>query len=141
VARILIISQVFYPDMTAVSQALMDLAEDLSKRGHEVIVFSSRLGYEDSSTSFSSRGSYRGASIIRLRQTAFSKKSKLGRIINFASFNFNMMWRLSIAAKGRYELIVGTTVPRNSSEQNTVFMPWICSRNLPLFLAICARTD
>ena len=46
-AHILIISQVFYPDMSAVSQVLTDLAEDLSVRGHAVDVYSSRDAYEN----------------------------------------------------------------------------------------------
>jgi glycosyltransferase involved in cell wall biosynthesis len=110
-AHILVVSQVFYPDMSAVSQVLTDLAEDLGTRGHEVVVYSSRFGYEDPSISFPSYEVYREVKIIRLRQTRYSKQGKLGRILNFSSFNIAMMWRLFITSKVRHDLIIGTTVP------------------------------
>ena len=110
-ARILLISQVYYPDTSAVSQVLTDLTEDLSRRGHEVLVYSSRYGYEDPSISFPSQEVRRGVKIIRLWQTGYAKHSKLGRLLNFASFNISMMWRLWMRSRARPELIIGTTVP------------------------------
>ena len=101
-ARILIISQVFFPDTSAVSQVLSDLAEDLKLKGHEVDVFSSRQDYENPQVSFAKNDSYHGVNIKRLRQTSFNKESRVGRIINFASFNGNMLLRLLLIRKCRY---------------------------------------
>lgn len=109
-ARILIISQVFYPDLSAVSQVLTDLAEDLRTRGHEVDVYSSRGAYENPSITFPSFEVHRGVRIFRLWQASFPKHSRLGRVLNFSSFNLSMMWRL-LSASERYDLIIGTTVP------------------------------
>lgn len=90
---------------------MTDLTEDLSRRGHEVLVYSSRYGYEDPSVSFPPQEVRRGVKIIRLWQTGFAKQNKLGRILNFASFNISMMWRLGMTSKARPDLIIGTTVP------------------------------
>lgn len=105
------ISQVFYPDTSAVSQYMTDLAEDLCLRGHGVEVLSSRYAYENPRISYDSLESYHGITITRLWQTCFNKKSPLGRIINFASFNGAMLLRLMITRKSRYDAIIGTTVP------------------------------
>jgi colanic acid biosynthesis glycosyl transferase WcaI len=110
-ARILIISQVFYPDMSAVSQVLTDLAEELVRRGHEVVVHPSLRGYEDPRVSFSLRENHRGIMILRLWQTGYPKHSRLGRILNFASFNLAVMWRLLMTSGHKYDLVIGTTVP------------------------------
>lgn len=110
-ACILIISSVFYPDTASVSQHMTDLAEDLCHRGHDVEVLSSRYAYEDPIVSYPLQDCYRGVSIRRLWQTRFSKSSPFGRIINFVTFNGTMLVRLLMIRKGRYDAIIGTTVP------------------------------
>ena len=109
-ASLLIISQVFYPDTTAVSQIMTDLAEDLCIRGHDVEVLSSRYAYENPHISFLPLESHRGIRIRRLRQTSFGKNNPVGRVMNFASFNGALLLRL-INRKHRYDAIIGTTVP------------------------------
>jgi colanic acid biosynthesis glycosyl transferase WcaI len=109
--KALLISQVFYPDTTAVSQVLTDLAEDLIVKGHEVAVITSRRGYENPSSFFVHDEVYHGVKILRLWQTAFRKHSRLGRIMNSASFNIAVAWRLLITSRSKHDIIIGTTVP------------------------------
>jgi hypothetical protein len=53
--RILIVSQVFYPDTVSVSQHMSDLAFKLVEEGHSVTVFSSRYPYEGKGQIYNSR--------------------------------------------------------------------------------------
>jgi len=110
-ARILILSQAFYPDSTAVSQVLADLAEDLYRKGHDVEVLSSRRAYENPGVSYPPLESYRGVTIRRFRQAGFSKKNPIGRAANFASFNAAVLPWLLLIRKGRYDAMIGTTSP------------------------------
>lgn len=109
--KILIVSQVFWPDSTSVSQHLTDLAEALAVRGHSVKVLSSCNGYEDPKVFYATEEFYKGIYIRRLKQTAFSKNNKIGRGLNFLTFNFFLLCALLCLQKGSYELIIGTTSP------------------------------
>jgi len=44
--KILLLNQVFYPDVVATAQYLTELAAALRERGHAVTVVSSRRAYE-----------------------------------------------------------------------------------------------
>jgi colanic acid biosynthesis glycosyl transferase WcaI len=113
--NILIISQVFWPDSTAVSQVMTDLAEELSHRGHRVNVISSRLAYENPKNRFMARETHRGVNIRRTWQTSFGKKTKVGRVLDFATFNMSLFFHLVFIRKNDYDFILGSTVPPLSS--------------------------
>ncbi|MHB8094352.1 MAG: glycosyltransferase family 4 protein [Candidatus Aminicenantales bacterium] len=110
-ARVLMISQVFFPDTASVSQHLADLAEDLARKGHEVDVLSSRRAYENPKVAYPATERVRGVRIERLPQTHFTKKHPAGRIMNFVTFNGSLLLRLLMIRKGRYDVMIGTTVP------------------------------
>jgi colanic acid biosynthesis glycosyl transferase WcaI len=110
-ARILMISQVFFPDTASVSQHMTDLAVDLCQNGHDVDVLSSRNAYENPRITFSPMEKYRSVLIRRLHQTTFGKNTLLGRMMNFASFNGLMLLHLLKIRKDRCDMIIGTTVP------------------------------
>ena len=104
--KILIISQVFWPDETAGSQILTDLAEALAASGLEVDVITSRTAYENENTLFAREETYKGIHIKRLRTSFFGKSSKLGRIINFLLFNTVLFVSLLFKRKGSYDLVL-----------------------------------
>lgn len=109
--RILIISQVFWPDTSAVSQLLTDLAEALAERKHEVHVITSRNDYEDPAICYQRREVLEGIIIERIWQTGFDKSTKIGRLLNFASFNLVLFQKLLRLRKGQYKIIIGLTAP------------------------------
>jgi glycosyltransferase involved in cell wall biosynthesis len=109
--KILIISQVFWPDTSAVSQHLTDLAEELAGRKHEVHVLTSRNGYEDTTIRYKRREVLEGVTIERIWQTGFGKSTKVGRLLNFASFNLILFCRLLFLRRRQYNTIIGVTVP------------------------------
>ena len=77
--RILLLNQVFYPDVVSTAQHLADLATSLVERGHEVTVISSRRAYEHPDTIFSARENWRGIKIVRVYSTRFANISNTAR--------------------------------------------------------------
>jgi glycosyltransferase involved in cell wall biosynthesis len=109
--RILVLSQVFWPDSASTSQHLTDLAVAMAQKGHEIHVIASRKGYEEPSVSYPGIENYRGVLVERIRQTGFGKKSNIGRLIDSASFNLNLLVRLLPRRDRRYHVIIGMTSP------------------------------
>lgn len=107
--KILLLNQVFYPDVVATAQHLSDLAAELAARGHEVTVVCARRGYEHPETVFPVRESWRGVKIIRLRSTALGKGAKWRRAVDFASFLFFCAARLVFLP--RQDVVVALTTP------------------------------
>ena len=97
--KILVISQVYYPDTASTAQHLSDLLEALSKKGHEVTIFTSIRKYENPSIKFSKKETVNGVKIERLFNTGFGKKNKLSRVCDFLSFNFLILLKLHLVIK------------------------------------------
>ena len=107
--KILLLNQVFYPDVVSTAQHLADLATALRARGHEVTVISSRRGYEHPETLFPARETWRGIKIIRVFSTRFGKRAKWRRAADFASFLFFCCTRLLFLP--RHDVVVALTTP------------------------------
>jgi glycosyltransferase involved in cell wall biosynthesis len=84
--KILLLSQVFYPDVVAVAQHTADLGVALSVAGHEVTVLCSSRGYDNPATKFLPTETWKGIRIRRVPVWGLGKKSKIRRIVSFASF-------------------------------------------------------
>ena len=109
--KILLITQVFYPDTVSVSQHLWDLAEYLQEKGHQITVFSSVYPYEHKNEKYSDFQEVKGIKIFRINQSKFGKSSSIFRILDFFTFSFNIGVKLFLIKKKSYDLILGTTVP------------------------------
>lgn len=109
--KVLVVSQVYWPDSTAVSQIATDLAEDLARRGHEVAVLTSRSQYENPSKQFAATEVHRGVLIRRLRQTAFGKRHVVGRVADFLSYLLCLLVALLREPAGRYDVLLAVSVP------------------------------
>jgi len=107
--KILLLNQVFYPDVVATAQHLSDLAAALSERGHAVTVVSSRRAYDHPETRYPAREQWRGVSIIRIFSTHFGKRAKWRRAADFASFLFFCSARLLVLP--RQDVVVALTTP------------------------------
>ena len=113
--KILVMSQVFWPDSVAGSQHLTDLAEDMIARGHTVRVITSKSNYENPKIKYPKSEVYQGVRITRINQTSFGKATKIGRVCNFISFTLFLLWELLAIREGEYEVIIGLTVPPMAS--------------------------
>jgi len=84
--RVLLINQVFHPDLQATSQYLSRLAEELSQRGHEVTVLTARRDYDDPTRVYPAREVWRGVEIIRVWDTGCERGAIGGRMLSYLTF-------------------------------------------------------
>lgn len=109
--RILILTQVFYPDTVSVSQHLWDLAKHLQSNGHNVSVITSKYPYESKDEEYKSIETVEGVVIQRISQTKMGKSTFFRRLIDYASFFINICLKLASIRRKDYDIILGTTVP------------------------------
>jgi len=107
--RILLLNQVFYPDVVSTAQHLAELAAALRDRGHEVTVVSSRRAYEQPEILYPAHERWRGVNIIRVFSTRFGKGARWRRAADFASFLFCCGARLLLLP--RHDVVVALTTP------------------------------
>jgi len=107
--KVLILSQVFYPDVVAVAQYLTDFAIDLQKSGIDVKVLASRRGYDDRDLTYPLKERIEGIQVERIPSSYLGKRSYLARIIDALTFNLILIWKLVFLP--RYDVVVGMTTP------------------------------
>jgi colanic acid biosynthesis glycosyl transferase WcaI len=94
---LLLVNQHYYPDVASTGQHLTDLAEHLARRGVDVEVLTSRghyAGYVDAPA----REQRNGVRVRRVRTTAFGRTSRLGRIVDYATFYVRVLWTVCTEA-------------------------------------------
>lgn len=106
--RVIILNQFFYPDHSATSQLMTDLAESLVERGVEVTALAGRGRYNGGERLPSSE-IYKGVRIERAWATGFGKKSSLGRVSDYLSFYLGASWKLLRLPK--HDLVMALTTP------------------------------
>jgi colanic acid biosynthesis glycosyl transferase WcaI len=126
--KILVVNQTFYPDEVAVSQYLTDLVTDLKKSGHDVFVIAGKRDYENPVKRYPAYSRYNGIEILRVGSTGFSKKNRIGRLVNFITFNMNLFFNLAFINKNNYDCIFGSTVPPMIA---VIISIWAKIKNIP----------
>lgn len=122
--RILILTQVFYPDTVSVSQQISDLAFKLIKEGNAVTVFTSRYPYEEKFEKYISNEFINGVEVQRLFQTSFGKSNIFGRLWDFFSFYCSISFKVIFINRNNYDVIIGTTVPPLLSLIGVLIAKW-----------------
>lgn len=84
--RIVFINRYFYPDVSATSQILFDLARRLVDHGIEVHVVCSRQLYDDPAASLPPHETIEGIKVHRALTTCFGRGNLVGRAADYASF-------------------------------------------------------
>jgi len=84
--RVLLLNQVFYPDVAATAQHGHDLARHLVAHGHAVSVIASRSIYGEKGATLPRRETIDGIHIHRVGRSLFGKAGLLGRLVDFAVF-------------------------------------------------------
>jgi glycosyltransferase involved in cell wall biosynthesis len=120
-ARIIVISQFFGPDQSAVGQFLADFATGASEAGHDVLVICGADDY--AAEAIAARGSVRRENtesaaelssgrgsihVARVRTATFSQ-SKLKKLLSYATFYAGAVWRALRVPKP--DIIVTLTAP------------------------------
>ncbi len=106
----LFLSQVYVPDHAAVGQHLADVAEELARRGHRVIVLTADRGYDDPSVSYKRREKIRGVDVRRIPFSSFGKSSIPVRTLGGVLLILQAIVR-SIAIRGVDAVVVSTSPP------------------------------
>ena len=108
--RVIFLNRYFYPDHSATSQMLSDLAFFLAGSGHEVRVITSRQRYDDPSAVLPPRERVKGVEVFRVRTTRFGRDNLLGRAADYLTFYLAAGWKLwRIARAG--DLVIAKTDP------------------------------
>jgi hypothetical protein len=89
---LLIISQTFVPDPASVGQHMADVAVEMARRGHRVLVYTSARGYENPNVRYPRRENLHGVQIRRFGLASFGKKTILLRVLGTASFMLQAIW-------------------------------------------------
>jgi len=119
--NILLLNQAFYPDVVATAQHASDLAIGLTQAGHNVTVICNSKGYDDPKLRFPSREIWSGIRVVRVRSTAFGKRSKWRRASDFGTFMASCAFRLWSLPK--FDTVVAMTSPPLISFLATLAVP------------------
>lgn len=96
--RLTFVNRYYWPDESATSLMLTDLAMALAAGGHEVTVLTSRQRIEDAQAALAARETHAGVRIERLYTTRFGRASLPGRACDYLSFYLSaliwLLWRL-----------------------------------------------
>jgi colanic acid biosynthesis glycosyl transferase WcaI len=84
--RVIFVNRYFYPDESATSQLLTDLACGLADRGFEVHIVCSRQLYGMPAARLAAFETIRGVSVHRVWSTRFGRRRLLGRSFDYAFF-------------------------------------------------------
>lgn len=109
-SRVVFVNRYFYPDLSATSQILTDLAFHLAETGMDVTVVTGRQRYTDASASLPPRERVQGVEVVRVATTGFGRTRLLGRAIDYISFYFSSFWQLMRLLKRR-DIVVAKTDP------------------------------
>jgi glycosyltransferase involved in cell wall biosynthesis len=106
--RLLILNQFFYPDHSATSQLMTDLAESLAARGAGVTALAGRGRYNGGGP-LPAREEHRGVAVERAWATRFGKGSTAGRLADYVSFYLGAAWKLLTVR--RHDVVMALTTP------------------------------
>lgn len=106
--RLIILNQFYYPDHSATSQLMTDLAESLVARGVAVTALAGRGRY-NGGEQLSARETHRGVMIERAWATNYGKRSVFGRLADYLSFYLGATWKLWRLP--RHDIVMALTTP------------------------------
>jgi colanic acid biosynthesis glycosyl transferase WcaI len=93
-----LVNRYFWPDESATSLLLTDLAEDLRAIGHEVQVFTSRQLYNQPQAHLPRHQVWQGIQIHRLNASCFGRRHFWGRLVDMITFHLALCYANDITA-------------------------------------------
>jgi len=109
--RFIFINRYFFPDLSATSQILSDLAFHLASKGKDIHIITSRQRYEDAQARLPSEETIRGVQIHRAESTRFGRGKLIGRGIDYLSFYASVRSKLLELARPGDVVIAKTDPP------------------------------
>ncbi|HTB29072.1 MAG TPA: glycosyltransferase family 4 protein [Steroidobacteraceae bacterium] len=108
--KLVFVNRYFFPDQSATSQMLSDLAFGLAARGRDVYVVCSRQRYDDASAALSPHETVDGVTIHRVVSSRFGRAHLAGRALDYATFYLACAVRL-VRLLSRGDTVVLLTDP------------------------------
>ena len=106
--RVIILNQFFYPDYSATSLLMTDLAEGLVERGVQTTIVAGR-GLYRGGKKLPKREQYKGVNIERCWVTSFGKATPASRLADYLSFYVGAMWQLLRVQ--HHDVVMSLTTP------------------------------
>lgn len=125
--RILVLSQVYVPDPTAVGQYLAEASEALVERGCDVRVITSARGFDDPTARYPFRETIRGVDVVRMPFSSFGKATIAHRLLGMVVFLVQAFVR-GLFTPRLSGIVVSTSPPLASTI--AVFIGWF--RRVPI---------
>jgi putative colanic acid biosynthesis glycosyltransferase WcaI len=97
--RVYLVNRYFWPDESATSLLLTDLAENLQIAGHEVHVITSRQLYNCPKAQLPKEQIWQGVRIYRLRTSCFGRQHFAGRLFDIVTFHLALRYTHAISHK------------------------------------------
>ena len=108
--KIVFVNRFFWPDHSATSQILTDLAFYLVKAGFPVWVISSRQVYDDPEATLPAQASVSNVQVTRVWTTRFGRQNLLGRTVDYLTFYLSAALNLLVLLKPG-DIVVAKTDP------------------------------
>lgn len=109
--RIIFINRYFYPDHSATSQILSDLAFNLSSHGYNIEIITSRQKYVNSDARLNKSEVINKVKVNRIWTTRFGRSNLLGRAVDYLTFYFSACFYLLIRLNSSDVVIAKTDPP------------------------------
>lgn len=108
--HVVCVNRFFWPDLSATSQLLTDMAFHFATHGNAVTVITSRQRYDDASVVLAPLGSERGVEIVRVWSTRFGRGGMVGRALDYLSFYLSALWALLMLVRAG-DVVISKTDP------------------------------
>jgi colanic acid biosynthesis glycosyl transferase WcaI len=109
--KIVFVNRYFFPDQSATSQMLSDLAFGLAERGFSVHVVCSRQRYDQAQANLPPVETVGGVKVHRVWTTRFGRDRLSGRAVDYASFYLSSAVRLLLLVSRGDTLVAETDPP------------------------------
>jgi len=110
IQKVVFVNRYFWPDVSATSQLLSDLAFAITETGRPVTVVTSRQRYDDATARLPSEEMLDGVSIRRIWTSRYGRQGLHGRAVDYLTFYTSALWRLWFTV-GRGDVLVAMTDP------------------------------
>ena len=108
--QVILINRYFYPDISATSQLLMDLAGHLARNGQNVRVITGRQLYDKADAELQASETIDGITVNRIWSSRFGRSSLAGRAVDYVTFYFSAVFAVLRAVR-RDDVVVTATDP------------------------------
>jgi colanic acid biosynthesis glycosyl transferase WcaI len=109
--RVIFVNRYFFPDHSATSQILSDLAFHLAGEGLEIHVITSRQTYDDADSELPSCEAINGVQVHRVASTRFGRAALPGRALDYLSFYRSARRHLRALTRSGDAVVVKTDPP------------------------------